>query len=73
MLIDCCPKESWPELKAEYNPQGKELTLQDLTLYHVGEGHRALVLITDIFGMRSGRHRNVADLFANLGYNVFLP
>jgi dienelactone hydrolase len=31
------------------------------------------VIFSDIFGAKSGRHRNVADLFAAMGYQVFLP
>jgi dienelactone hydrolase len=42
-------------------------------VYHIGQGERTLVIFSDIFGATSGRHRNVADLFASLHYNVYLP
>ena len=42
-------------------------------VYHVGEGQRVLIIISDIFGAFSGRHLAVADTFAGLGYNVYIP
>lgn len=40
----------------------------------MGEGNkRVLIIISDIFGATSGRHENVADTFAEWGYNVYLP
>lgn len=48
--------------------------MADTTVYHVGKEHdRVLVIISDIFGATSGRHQSVADTFAELGYNVYLP
>jgi len=39
----------------------------------VGKGDKALLMVSDIFGSKSSRHRQVADAFAALGYHVFLP
>lgn len=36
-------------------------------------GPRTLFIFSDIFGATSGRHRNVADYFASLHYDVYLP
>ena len=30
-------------------------------------------MVEDIFGIDSGRHRVIADIFASKGYNVFMP
>lgn len=32
-----------------------------------------MIIISDIFGATSGRHENVADTYAEFGYNVYLP
>jgi dienelactone hydrolase len=32
-----------------------------------------LVIFSDIFGINSGRRKSVADIFASLHYNVYLP
>lgn len=32
-----------------------------------------LILFEDIFGMESSRHKSVADAYAGIGYNVYLP
>ena len=71
--MSCCPQGSWPQLNAEYSPQGEDLSVEGVPLYHVGKGKHALVILSDIFGATSGRHRNVADLFASLDYDVYLP
>lgn len=47
--------------------------MHGVPLYHVGKGKHALLILSDIFGATSGRHRNVADLFASLDYDVYLP
>ncbi len=71
--MNCCPVGSWEQLKVDYQPQGEDLEVDGVPLYHVGDGKRAIVIVSDIFGAKSGRHRNVADIFASLKYNVFLP
>lgn len=42
-------------------------------IYEIGNGRKALVLFEDIFGIESGRHKIIADTYANLGFTVFLP
>ncbi len=69
----CCPKGSWPQLAVEYALKGETLNIEGVTVYHSGEGERALFIFSDIFGIDSGRHFVVADIFASSGYNVFLP
>jgi dienelactone hydrolase len=44
-----------------------------LKVYHVGQGNRVLVLFEDIFGIESGRHKAIADTYAVMGFNVYLP
>lgn len=41
--------------------------------YHIGEGKQVIIMFEDIFGMASGRHKSVADAYASLGYNVYVP
>lgn len=71
--MSCCPQSSWEQLTTHYVPKGQDLSINGVPVYHVGEGHRTLVIFSDIFGATSGRHRNVADIFASLHYNVYLP
>lgn len=71
--MQCCPKGSWPQLSVEYAPKGEVLDFDGVSVYHVGNGSRGLLIISDIFGATSGRHQVVADIFASWGYNVFLP
>jgi dienelactone hydrolase len=73
--MSCCPPGSLPFLKAE-NEHKAEGTVSDVAghkLYTVGtDKSKALVLITDIFGSDSGRHKAVADSFAAKGFTVVL-
>ena len=71
--MHCCPKGSWPQLASDYAPKGETLDIGGVKTYHIGEGNKTIVFIEDIFGVDSGRHRAIADYFAFLGYNVFLP
>lgn len=70
---ECCPKGSWPALQTHYQAKGDTFELGGTTVYHIGDSNKILVIVSDIFGATSGRHRNVADTFAALGYNVYLP
>jgi len=45
----------------------------DLNVYVSGEGKKVIVVITDIFGPESGRHKAVVDYYASLGYYVLCP
>ena len=49
------------------------MDIQGVTTYHIGEGNKFLMMVEDIFGIDSGRHRVIADYFASKGYNVFMP
>ena len=71
----CCPKGSWPALVVDYQPKGTWIPIPDSSCYHVGDAtsDKILILIEDIFGAESARHRSVADTFAELGYNVYMP
>jgi dienelactone hydrolase len=72
--MSCCPKGSWEQLNAEYHPIGEDLNVDGVPVYHTGKGNpRVLIIFSDIFGATSGRHRSVADIFASLHYEVFLP
>lgn len=42
-------------------------------MYHIGNGSRVIIIITDIFGAFTGRHQSIADTYASWGYNVYLP
>jgi dienelactone hydrolase len=71
--MHCCPQGSWPQLDVDYLPEGETWNIEGVTTYHKGSGTRALLIVEDIFGIYSGRHQAVADLFASKGYNVFMP
>lgn len=71
--MKCCPEGSWPQLATDYISMGEILNIEGTTVYHVGSGSKCLTIIEDIFGIDSGRHKTVADLFASFGYNVFMP
>jgi dienelactone hydrolase len=45
----------------------------EFKVYEIGTGRKALVLFEDIFGIESGRHKTIADTYADLGFTVFLP
>lgn len=69
----CCPPGSWPALQLNYTPKGKIVDIGGVSLYEVGSGTKALVLFEDIFGIESGRHKTIADTYAELGFKVYLP
>lgn len=71
----CCPPDSWPALKVEstYKPKGTNAVVAGVATYTVGDDKsRALVIVTDIFGIESGRHKAIADTFAEQGFTVVL-
>lgn len=73
--MSCCPPESWPALKVEsaHKPAGKDAVVNGVATYTVGnDKSRALVIVTDIFGIESGRHKAIADTFAEQGFTVVL-
>jgi dienelactone hydrolase len=77
--MSCCPADSWPALKVPttYSAKGSESVgagEKAVRLYTVGTEHKekALVIVTDIFGIDSGRHKAIADTFAEHGFCVVL-
>ena len=60
----CCPEGSWPALTVNYKPKGEKFNLADITVYHVGDSQKVLIIISDIFGASSARHESVADTYA---------
>ena len=81
--MSCCPPGSHPALttKAEQPLAGKEVTCakpdgSELVYYTVGDVSSAkggVILVHDIWGMRGGRTRLIADHFAEAGYAVLVP
>lgn len=69
----CCPPGSWPALELSYAPKGVTREVRGLKIYEIGSGSRPLIVFEDIFGIESGRHQIIADTYAALGYNVFMP
>lgn len=56
-----------------YHDKGKVISEDKVSYYHSGEGEKALVMVSDIFGCHSARHHAVADTYAELGYDVYVP
>jgi dienelactone hydrolase len=69
----CCPPGSWPALQTTYEPKGEVFQIGGVPIYHIGQGKRVVIIITDIFGAFTGRNQSIADTFANWGYNVYVP
>jgi dienelactone hydrolase len=60
-------------LKTDYKPKGNKVPLSDTYVYRIGSGKKVVVIMGDIFGVASGRNQSLADTFADLGYNVYMP
>ncbi|RYH23725.1 hypothetical protein EON65_17540 [archaeon] len=45
---------------------------RDITIGHT-ESNRGMLIISDLFGWNTGRTRQYADFFADLGYYVAVP
>eukprot|EP00993_Chasmostoma_nieuportense_P003719 NODE_4423_length_790_cov_8.179487_g4264_i0.p1 GENE.NODE_4423_length_790_cov_8.179487_g4264_i0~~NODE_4423_length_790_cov_8.179487_g4264_i0.p1 ORF type:complete len:262 (+),score=43.57 NODE_4423_length_790_cov_8.179487_g4264_i0:45-788(+) len=72
----CCPPTRVDpvfEQTSDYTPAGEMLHLQKLQLYRVGQGTKGVILIADIFGMNSGRHKAIADQLALADFFVLVP
>lgn len=69
----CCPPGSWPALQVTYEPKGNTIDLGGSKVYHSGSGSKYLILFEDIFGIDSGKHKTIADTYAQLGFNVYVP
>ena len=72
---DCCPPGSHGE--APPSNEGtigiEKQTSNGLNYYQVGQGTSVIIVCTDVFGWKSGRHRLVCDELANEGYHVYMP
>ena len=73
--MSCCPKGSWGALKTDEPLTGRTETVGSVEAYVSGDAgaDKALVLFVDIFGIESGRTRQIADWFAAQGYYVVVP
>lgn len=63
-------------LDEQYSPIGHVRQLPDgVQFYSSGntESHKAVIIISDMFGWKTGRIRNYADFFCELGYYVIIP
>ena len=69
----CCPQGSEPALVSNYVPRGVIETVDDMPIYTIGQGEKAIIVIHDIFGVDSGRTKLICDQLADLGYFVILP
>ena len=73
----CCPDGSWPALKApaDYTPKGKMVKEGDVDLCTVGDASsgKAIIVITDIFGINGGRVKGICDQYASEGFLVVMP
>lgn len=84
-MASCCPPGSLPPLSAlssgEAPARGSEETLGGLTVYTTRGGsgsspskERCVIVATDIWGFRAGRHRQVCDILAeSLDCVVYMP
>jgi dienelactone hydrolase len=78
--VGCCPPGSLPSLQAlspsEAPPRGSEQQIGSITVYVTGctDAARCVIIATDIWGFRAGRHRQVCDVIADsLSCKVLMP
>mmetsp|Transcript_14719 Transcript_14719/g.24626 ORF Transcript_14719/g.24626 Transcript_14719/m.24626 type:complete len:371 (+) Transcript_14719:41-1153(+) len=71
----CCPPNRCALLPpSDYKAKGKEGKLGKLNYYDVGTGEKgAVIVVPDVFGFQSGRHKGVCDELAGKGYYVIMP
>jgi len=73
----CCPSTRLPALipPSTYKGQGSSVDLNGLKVYITGsqKNTKAIVVLADVLGMESGRHKGIADQFADAGYYVVMP
>ena len=73
----CCPSDSLPSVgePPDYEPAGTVVTAGNVPCYVVGsDGPHAIVVAHDVFGVRSGRTRQICDTLAQeLGVLVCCP
>eukprot|EP00947_MAST-08B_sp_MAST-8B-sp1_P004831 g4831.t1 len=72
----CCPGQSEGFLPQDvnYKPQGAMVKIDGASAYVAGrEGDKAVVLCHDVFGLHTGRHKQIADEIASRGFLVVIP
>ena len=73
---ECCPGQSAGFLPQDpnYSPKGE---MKDLgggrMAYVVGSGTEAVAMLHDVFGVHTGRHKQMADEIASRGFLVVIP
>lgn len=67
----CCPESRCPALKKAIPGSGKVVKVADFESYLSGDdsSKRAIIVIADIFGFKSGRHFGICDFFAESKYS----
>jgi dienelactone hydrolase len=72
---ECCPGQSHGFLPQdlEYKPKGSMEDLDGLPVYVTGSGTKTIVIVHDIFGLHTGRHKQIADEIAKNGFLVIVP
>jgi len=72
--MSCCPSTAWGELKnTDYKEKGQVQKVEDLDIYHVGQGSKCIIWNYDVFGFKGGRSRQMCDFLAEAGYLVLMP
>jgi hypothetical protein len=56
-------------LPADYAAQGTEITIDDLKIYTVGAGDKAIIVLPEVFGW-GGHLKSICDQFAKEGFLV---
>eukprot|EP00472_Partenskyella_glossopodia_P008566 CAMPEP_0197514902 /NCGR_PEP_ID=MMETSP1318-20131121/199_1 /TAXON_ID=552666 /ORGANISM="Partenskyella glossopodia, Strain RCC365" /LENGTH=256 /DNA_ID=CAMNT_0043063121 /DNA_START=50 /DNA_END=820 /DNA_ORIENTATION=+ len=76
MTDSCCPPDRAPALQnpGDYKCVGTEVKFGKLDCYTVGEAKKgAIIVLPDVFGWQSGRHKAICDQFALEGYYAIMP
>src|SRR5690242_3823485 len=77
ILPECCPEGAFPFLPEDpnYTPKGTMISYDGVEAYTVGSGTKALIMIADLFGMKTGMHKLICDKFSERlpGYLIILP
>lgn len=72
----CCPPGALPFMPEDVSGErvGSMTQLPSgLNAYVAGEGSRAVVVVSDIFGIHTGRHKQICDELSAAGYLVVMP
>eukprot|EP00929_Paragymnodinium_shiwhaense_P079352 TRINITY_DN41302_c0_g1_i1.p1 TRINITY_DN41302_c0_g1~~TRINITY_DN41302_c0_g1_i1.p1 ORF type:complete len:309 (-),score=67.33 TRINITY_DN41302_c0_g1_i1:117-1043(-) len=76
LIGECCPGQSAGFLPQDVNYacKGKMQDLKGVQAYVVGnKSSKAVVMVHDVFGVHSGRHKQLADEIAKRGFLVVVP